>query len=313
MTRNVAKSGRNMKMMKRALGFWLALAVLVAGAPVSGDELAESARNVLAGSKDTVITLRLTVKEKVSMQGADTQESESVTEATGTVIDASGLAVTSLSATDPSQMYEDMLGSRTDMDFKLEVEVSKIVMLLDGVQETEANIVLRDKDLDLAFVRPTKPLAQPAVFADLAKGGKPQQFDPLVIPRRLGKVANRAYSAVIPRVDAILEKPRMLYVLGMGSAQPGSPVFLPDGSCVGIATIRTIAGGEEQGFGMFSGMESNMAVVVLPGADVLEIAKQAPQDAPAETAPAGAPAPDAGSTPAPAAPAEAPSVVVPNQ
>lgn len=287
-----------------------ALALLLGGmlvfsnVPAGADELAQAARAVLAAQKPVVITIRLTQKQKMTIQESGTQEMESVNEVTGTVIDPSGLVVASLSATDPSQLMQQMMGGQDDSGFKIEVELTKITMLFEDGKEIEAQVVLRDKDLDLAFIRPTAALEKPLACLDLAKSAKPDQFDPLILPKRLGKVANRAYSAAVARVEAIIEKPRTLYVLGMQDVSPGTPAFLSSGECAGIAVVRSIAPTDDSDMGFYGNQDPNVAIVVLPGADVLEIAKQAPAKAAETPQPAtAAPAPEA------AAPA---SVVIPN-
>ena len=80
------------------------------------------------------------------------------------MVDPSGLTVLALSACDPSEMYQRMMGEdypRTSV----ETEVTDMKILLDDGTELPAEIVLRDKDLDLAFIRPkTKPASPMAAW-----------------------------------------------------------------------------------------------------------------------------------------------------
>ena len=46
-------------------------------------------------------------------------------------------------------------------------------ILLDDGTEVPAEIVLRDKDLDLAFIRPKAKPASPMTSVDLTKSGPP--------------------------------------------------------------------------------------------------------------------------------------------
>ena len=70
-------------------------------------------------------------------------------EAPGTIVDASGLIVTSLARIDPSAMMASMGSSFRGVESSLQ-DVK--VVLGDGT-EVPAQIVLKDTDLDLAFVR----------------------------------------------------------------------------------------------------------------------------------------------------------------
>ncbi len=292
--------------MKHGVMAVLLTSVLLFGtASVGADELGQAMRTILAAQKPVVITIRLSQKQKMTIPESGTQENESMNEVTGTVIDPSGLVVTSLSATDPSALMQQMMGGQDDPGFKIEVELTRVVLLLEDGKEVDAQVVLRDKDLDLAFLRPTTVLEKPLASLDLAKSAKPEQFDPLILPKKLGKVANRAYSAAVARVEAIIEKPRSLYVLGMQEVSPGTPAFLATGECAGIAVVRSIAPTDDSDGGYYGNQDPNVAIVVLPGVDVLEIAKQAPAKAAEAPQPAAAPA----ATPEPAAPV---SVVIPN-
>jgi hypothetical protein len=80
---------------------------------------------------------------------------------------------------------------------------------------------------------------------------------------------------VLYSVGAIIEKPRTFFVLN-GQAATGTPAFLPSGKIVGLLTIRQIDPGRMSMFGMMGGTEGvGVIAVILPAADVLEIAKQA--------------------------------------
>ena len=69
------------------------------------------------------------------------------------MVDPSGLTVLALSACDPSEMYQRMMAEQGSQ-YKLETEVTDLKILLDDGTELPAEIVLRDKDLDLALSGP---------------------------------------------------------------------------------------------------------------------------------------------------------------
>src|SRR5690349_9803445 len=84
--------------------------LLLAGvftAPALADELAEKGREVFKNNRHCVVTVQIVVKSKFSMGGMGGQANESRQDVTGTLIDASGLTVLSLAATDPGQMMQN--------------------------------------------------------------------------------------------------------------------------------------------------------------------------------------------------------------
>jgi S1-C subfamily serine protease len=156
-------------------------------------------------------------------------------------------------------------------------------MLLDDGKEVPAEIVLRDKDLDLAFIRPKTSLAAPLPALDLSKSAKVDVLDQVVALNRLGKAANRAYAASIERIAAIVQKPRLFYVPDSNLTQTslGSPAFNLDGQVIGLFVMRATksSGGM---MGMMSGGTGFMTAVIVPADDVLKAAKQAPPTKPPE-------------------------------
>src|SRR5215471_3306013 len=142
----------------------LAIALICLLSVARADDIAEKGRAILAKNQHAVVTVQLVLKSKFSVPGAGGQTTESRSDATGTVIDPSGLTVLSLTATDPGTMIQNMMGGmgEEDMKFKMETELSDLKILLDDGTEIPAEVVLRDKDLDLAFIRPKSKLATPS-------------------------------------------------------------------------------------------------------------------------------------------------------
>src|SRR5881296_3501778 len=119
------------------------------------DDLADKGRAIFKQHQHAVVTVQLVLKNKFSMAGRGGEANESRQDVTGTVVDPSGLTVLSLSATDPGQTLQSMFSSSDeDSKFKMETELSDIKILLDDGSELPSEVVLRDRDLDLAFIRP---------------------------------------------------------------------------------------------------------------------------------------------------------------
>ncbi|MBC8095127.1 MAG: trypsin-like peptidase domain-containing protein [Akkermansiaceae bacterium] len=230
------------------------------------DEFAEKGREIFKKNQYAVVTVQVVIKAS----GGGGRSSENKQEITGTVVDPSGLTVLALSACDPAEMYRKLSD-----DYKMEVEVSDIKMLLEDGTELASEIVLRDKDLDLAFIRPKTKPASPMVSVDLSKSGSAQVLDVVVTLNRLNKAASRAYAASSERIAAVIQKPRTFYIpdSGMSSTTMGSPAFLPDGKVLGIFVMRAVsaAGGSGGNF------RQNLTSIILPAEDVLKGAKQAPE------------------------------------
>lgn len=264
---------------------WISLAVLVsavfgAAAQDAGDSTAAKGREILQKNKTAVVTVMLVVKERFSMGGAGSNEYEMKMEATGTVIDPSGLTVLSLFRIDPSAMTEAM--GEEDEGAKVTFEIVSTKILLDSGDEIDARVVLRDADLDLAFVRPVSSSPdKPFAYIDLSNQAQPQVLDQIAAINRLGKVARRTYAVCLDRIEAIVEKPRTIYIPSQtqsGNATLGCPAFAMDGKMIGIAVMR-IAGGRDE-----MSMEQGFLAVIVPAADILDAAKQAPAAAQADAA-----------------------------
>jgi S1-C subfamily serine protease len=227
--------------------------------------------------QDAIVNVRVSLKVRMSMGGREVQSMDDTLESVATVIDPSGLTVMSLSGLDPGAMMTRLIGAAAQGDQKMQIvsEPSDVRMRLPDGRELPATIVLRDQDLDLAFVRPTSKPASPLVAIDLADTARPAILDDVVVLSRLGRVGGWAPAAVLYSVGAIIEKPRTFFVLN-GAASTGTPAFMANGKLVGLLTIRQIDPGRMSMFGMMGGNEgAGMLPVILPAADVAEIASQA--------------------------------------
>ena len=251
----------------------VALALGLAGVAASSQasELAEKGRDIFNKNQQAVVTVQVVLK--VSVSGA-AKSSENRQEITGTVVDPSGLTVLALSAADPSEMYQRMLAEQASQA-KLETEVTDVKILLTDGTELPAEIVLRDKDLDLAFIRPKTKPAGPMAAVDLGKSAPAQMLDQVVTLNRLNSAAGRAYAASAERISAVIQKPRTFYIPDstMTSTTLGSPAFALDGKILGLVVMRAV---NSKGGGNRNLRES-MTSIILPAEDILKASKQAPE------------------------------------
>jgi hypothetical protein len=153
----------------------------------------------------SVVTLQLVLK---SSMGGDSGQAQ--LEADGVVIDSSGLVATTNTAIDPSSMYTGMMGEEYAGRISSTV-VSARIRLSTG-EELPARVVLRDKDRNLAFVRPLRRPTRPLVSVNFAPTTRRAWATVSYILGRLGKAGSRSSEASAQRIVSVVEKPRRLYV-----------------------------------------------------------------------------------------------------
>ena len=232
-------------------------------------------RDVAKKWQNAIVNVRVSLKVRMSMGGREVQSMDDTVEAVGTVIEPGGLTVMSLSSLDPGAMMSKLMGSAGgDQKMNIVSEPSDVRIRLADGRELPATIVLRDQDLDLAFIRPSNRPAEALTAVSLADGGTPMVLEELVVLSRLGRVGGWTPAATLNSIGAIMVKPRTFFVLS-GPAGTGTPVFQANGKLVGLSTIRQVDPGRMSMFGMMGGTEgAGVMAVILPAADVLEIARQ---------------------------------------
>lgn len=223
------------------------------------------ARKIADTYKDAIVTVDLVVEVKMTYEG-QTEKSEQKHSTTATVIDPDGLAVASLTQVAPDS-YRDQ--SDSSSSYRSDIKDIKI-KTADGT-EIPADLVLRDRDLDLAFIRPKVKPAQPLTYLDITKSSSPQVLDQVVVLSRLGQLANHASSARLDRIESVVTKPRTFYVIdGTFHQELGVPVFSLDSRCVGILVVRLSASTRAS-----SETSRQMYLSVLPCSTLANAAQQA--------------------------------------
>jgi len=226
---------------------------------------------------DAVVTVKIALKQKIVVQGQQMGGDDQQVEVTGTVIDPAGLVVVSDSELDPSSLMMDLMMGSAGMQFDIETEVGEVKIVMKDGKEVPARVVLRDKDLDLAFVHPIEK-GQKFTHVPMQKGAAPQILDDLLIVGRLGRNLDRTPTVTHATVRAIVKKPRTFFVpsdpLGALTGGLGCPVFPGGGQATGICLMRR--GPKTQGGGSgLSAMIGQMVPVIVPAEDVAEMAAQA--------------------------------------
>jgi hypothetical protein len=240
------------------------LLVAVLPAQAAADKDAAAGRALMQRYADAIVSVELVVTLKLKQGDRELPAREQRVDINGTVISPGGLTVTSLAAVDPQTSLEAMRsgppGFRTELvgaDFK-EVKLR----LADG-QEIPARFVLKDADLDLAFMAPTPdaPGAQrPFPHVDLAKEVEGAVLGRYFFVGRAAKTLQRVPIVRATEVIGIVERPRRLYLVSNQSM--GTPVFDLNGRVLGIS-LQHFASGRSSG------------LIVLPAGDIADMAKQA--------------------------------------
>lgn len=253
-----------------------ALLVLALAGDFAAADTAVVGREIHARHQNAIVTVKLVVNSTITM-GSSASQSESKIATVGTVIDPSGLTVVSLATMDPS-VFMKMLMRSMKRELSADSEFKDVKIVLADNTELPATVVLRDRDLDIAYLRPVVKPAKALAAVDLATARKPRLLDDIVSLNRLGTVADRTVTVSLHRIDAMVERPRPFYLPSPGGySSGGSPVFGLDGAPIGIVLIRSAPPDGEVGVGSMPWNLGNMPAmpVIVPAADILEGAKQA--------------------------------------
>jgi S1-C subfamily serine protease len=231
----------------------------------SADERA-AARDVAAKRGDAVVMVLATVKLQLNVGGREQNQDRPV-QTNATVLDGTGLAVTSLSLLQPDDMLMRTFSAQMPPGTSISVtsEPSDVKMHLADGREVPARIVLRDADLDLAFLKPSEPLAAPIPAVD-GPSGKVALMDPLMVLQRMNEAMGWKVAASLGQVQLVLDKPRTYYqvsIATVGSNGLGSPLFDTKGGFIGVLVLRS------------TGPRSPGSPGVLAADDIRDVAKQA--------------------------------------
>lgn len=258
--------------------FVLACALLIPALPLQAQDPRAAARDLMKKWQEAIVNVRVVVKMRMSMSGREMQSSDDTIETVGTVIDPGGLTVVALGSINPGAMMTKLMGAGAAAGRGVEIasEPTDVKIRLSDGREIQAVIALRDEDLNLAFIKPKAPPEKPFVAINLSDAAEPAMLDQVVVFGRLGRVGGWAPAAALREVGGIVTRPRTFFVLAGETAGVGTPAFLLNGKIVGILTLRQIANERPSALAALSGPEGlGLLAVILPAADVLEIAQQA--------------------------------------
>lgn len=256
-----------------SFGLALFLAASTTPGALSGAEASPTAatKKVFAAMQDSVVGVAAVIKvtfnaESIGDMAVNIPEREQKMETAGTLIDAAGMVVTALSTLDPSRELtgREIRTPKGPVKLEASATLKEVKVTMPDGTEIPAEIIMKDADLDLAFIqiktesKEAKGVAFRAV--NLQQSAKVGVGDEVISLGRMDEVLNRQASAYRGSVIALTHKPREF--LRISGASAGCPTFSLEGQIVGIAANRSLKG-------------KNPVTVLVPAADVLEIADQA--------------------------------------
>ncbi len=259
-----------MKIMRSVVmsGTMLAAGVLApsVSTAAAADASTNAGRELLLRQVDAVIGIEMVVTMKVKMGDREMPTRERRVEVNGTVLTPGGLTVASLAQVDPATEIEAMQMAQPGRQLELlGADFKEVKLRRANGTEVPARFVLKDADLDLAFIAPegaAEGSGEMTEFAhvDLSADTEGAILDTFYSVTRAPKALQRVPVMQETAVVGIVEKPRRIYL--MRDVSLGSPVFDGEGKLLGLA-LQHFAGGRRVG------------IVVLPAVDIAEVAKQA--------------------------------------
>lgn len=240
----------------------------------------EAYAKLLAEKAPAAVTVKFLLKVNTGGMFGSSQEEETESEINGVLINPKGLVLCSNTqlAGFVGMMKRFMGGmgagiTATPTDIK--------VLAGDDSEGRAAEIVARDTELDLAWVRIKEPGEHAFPYVDFAQGAAAKIGQTVLGVHRLGKFFARSAVVSDGRIAGTTTKPRDLLVpsatVGAGF---GMPVFTTDGKPVGVVVMQApeSEGGDVNPMAMLgrmSGMQEMMGGFILPATEVVKATKRA--------------------------------------
>jgi len=221
-----------------------------------------------------IVTIKCLLKVKMGAYG----EQEAEQEISGAMIEPSGLVLcsnTALSGYTP--IMKRMMGSMAGELIATPTEIK--VLIGEDSEGTPAELVARDTELDLAWVRIKDPGERTFAHLDLKSAAEASLGQRLLALRRLGKYYDRAVLVRDGRVVGVTSKPRRLFVPSDELDALGLPVFNERGDVVGVTVMQLPEADGADGLaammGRMSDAQNLLSAAILPAESVVKATQRA--------------------------------------
>ncbi len=264
------KQKKENKMMRsKVLAVLVILCCAVAAVSMATDELTAIARDIQKKNQDAVVWVEGVLNLQFSGMQGQSQNQEQKVETLGTIINESGLTVVPNSTLNPVSMMSSMMKSQ---GMSVDGQLSDVKIRLADGTELAAEVVMKDEDLDLAFLLPTaeegKKLPE-FTYVNLNDTTEVKTLDQIITLGRMPKLMNRQESVNVCRISCVIEKPRKFYCVDVIGGM-GVPAFATNSRLVGVIVLK-----KSVNIDMSSVQNGGITPVILPAEDVRDIADQA--------------------------------------
>lgn len=204
-------------------------------------------RKAIVNQASSVLCVEVTMETSYSIEGSEDKD-EQQSNATGIVIDKSGLLVVPLLMINPTGVIKQMMEQMGDTDpsakkmlESMRVDVKKIVVRLTDGTELPATVLLKDDQTELAVIKTASPFPDTVKPITVSDGVSVDLGDDLYCLSRLGSVSNFAPRVQGAYISAKITDPKLRYVVEGNMSDEGIPAFTGDGKWAGVILTK-IAG-----------------------------------------------------------------------
>ncbi len=174
------------------------------------------------------------VKYVLRIKGPKGPDRSSDAEASGVMIDPSGLLLVSNANLGMSELMRRMGSSQG-----LSANATELRVLIgDDTEGLPAQLVARDTELDLSWVKIDDPKERKFEALDLSASAEPQPGDTLVLLSRTAQFLGHAPVAVEAQVAGRTDRPHPLILVDGTGGLHGAPAFTLAGKLAGVSVLQ---------------------------------------------------------------------------
>lgn len=233
-----------------------------------------------AEKSEALVTVKCLIKLQMGGMMAGMGDQENEADLTGVLVSADGLVLCSNTqlggfAGMMRRFMGPMAGDITATPTDIKVVVG------EEQDELEADLIARDSELDLAWLRIKETGGRTFPYLDLTKGAEVAVGDKVMTVTRMGKYFGRSVVVGEGTVGGVCTKPRRLYVpTSLMRVGMGLPVYTGGGQLVGVVVVQMPEAEDaddpmSMATDLFSDMQDLMGGFILPAETVAKATEQA--------------------------------------